>query len=440
MRVGTLIELGLLAVLSGCAGNQTTVGSSVGEASATSDAASPAASEAAKPDIKGEPTEATTLPGAKKNEPEPPPPPDPALVKALVEKTGEAPSLDNPLHLRLEVTPRPAGELWLVAVVNRGTEPAKVLFDLRRLTLSLEAAEPTKPRPKWQKKPAPVVCKLPEGFGGRLLEDPMRTLQPGEGLLQTFDPRLYCISPAGESRLKTGQRVTAKLGFTPKPPRVLWKQGKRTEVPALQSAPFIAEPSSTEPASLESVSPKLDPEHDPRVKELAATELTLTPDLMGTEAEEDPTLPLQLRLVRGSDSATELTTTAVVEVKAKQKSMLYFRRELVSFTVHGPDGIHECDPQPDDRAPDRQAYTTLGAGQSVSATSLLTELCPKYTFGRPGLYLVSARLDAVRDGAEFGLAAFTGRLESRREALVRIRTGDFPALPPAEPLLVKVGQ
>jgi hypothetical protein len=435
MRVGTLLELALLAALFGCAGNQTTIGSSVGEqADVGSESEAPAAAAGAGHDAGSKP--AAPASAAKSNEPEPPPPPDPALVKALVEKTGEAPTIDNPLHLRLEVTPRPAGELWLLAVVNRGTDPAKVLFDLRRLTLSLEAPEPTKPRPKWQKKPAPVVCKLPEGFGGPVLDDPTRTLQPGEGLLQTFDPRLYCISAAGDSLLATGQRVTAKLGFAPKPARVVWKQGKRTEVPSVQSAPFVAEPSTT----ASSGSPTLDPEHDARVKELVANELTLTPDLMGTEAEEDPTLPLQLRLVRGSDSATELTATAVVEVKARQKSRLYFRRELVSFTVHGPDGIHECDPQPDDRAPDRQAYSTLGAGQSVSATSLLTELCPKYTFGRAGLYLISARLDAVRDGAEFGLAAFTGRLESRREALVRIRTGDFPALAPPEPLLVKVGQ
>lgn len=439
MRVGTLIELALLAALCGCAGNQTTIGSSVGEQPADGARSSgPDAAGGAADGAAVKPAPVTAAASAQSEEPEPPPPPDPALVKALVEKTGEAPSVDNPLHLRLEVTPRPAGELWLVAVVNRGTEPAKVLFDLRRLTLSLEAPEPSKPRPKWQKKPAPVVCKLPEGFGGRLLEDPTRTLQPGEGLLQTFDPRLYCISTAGDSLLATGQRVTVKLGFTPKPPRVLWKQGTRTEVPSLQSAPFIAEPSTAEPSSLGS--PKLEPEHDARVKELVASELTLTPDLMGTEAEEDPTLPLQLRLVRGSDAATERTTTAVVQIKARQKSLLYFRRELLSFTVHGPDGIHECDPQPDDRAPDRQAYSTLGAGQSVSATSLLTELCPKYTFGRAGLYLISARLDAERDGAEFGLAAFTGRLESRREALVRIRTGDFPALPPPEPLLVKVGQ
>ncbi|HEX2877461.1 MAG TPA: hypothetical protein VHP33_39710 [Polyangiaceae bacterium] len=434
MRVGTLIELALLAALSGCASNQATIGSSVGENATDGDGAadqSPAAagSPAAPAPAKQAPTVASS------NEPEPPPPPDPALVKALVEKTGEAPGVDNPLHLRLEVTPQPAGQLWLVAVVNRGTEAAKVTFDLRHLTLSLQTPDdPKKPRPRWQKKPPARVCKLPEGFGGPFAAEPERSLQPGEGLVQTFDPRLYCISGNGESLLATGQVVTPKLGFAPKPPRVAWKQGKRVEVPVLQSAPFVAEPATLDAA------PKVDPEHDPRVKQLVASDLTLTPDLLAGEAEEDPSLPLQLRLLRGSDAMNELTATAVLEVRAKQKTQLYFRRELVSFTVHGPDGIRGCDPQPDDRAPDRQAYSTLGPGQSISATSLLTELCPKYTFGRAGLYLVTARLDAERDGSEFGLSAFTGRLESRREALVRIRTGDFPPLLPPEPLLVKVGQ
>jgi hypothetical protein len=434
MRVGTFVELLAVAALSGCASQQTTIGSSIGEShDPTEPSASEREAQAREPESPPEP-KSHAVGAARASEPEPAPPPDPALVKALVEKTGEAPAVDNPLHLRLEVTPRPAGELWLVAVVNRGTEPVKLLFDLRRLTLSLEAPEPSKPRPKWQKKPAALTCKLPEGFGGPFVDDQTRSLQPGDGLVQSFDPRLYCISGNGDSMLATGQRVTPKLGFAPKPPRVQWVQGKRAEVPSLQSAPFIAEPLTADPSA------KLDPEHDSRVKQLVGNELTLTPELLASEAEEDPTLPLQLRLVRGSDAATELTATAVIEVKAKRKTQLYFRRELVSFAVHGPDGIHGCDPQPDNRAPDRQAYLTLGAGQTLSATSLLTELCPKYTFGRPGLYLISARLDAERDGSEFGLSAFTGRLESRRQALVRIRTGDFPPLPPPEPLLVKVGQ
>ena len=109
MRVGTLIGLCLVVALSGCAGHQTTIGSSVGEqpaeASEYKAPATSAAPVAAKP-----PAAPVAGAGAANNdEPEPPPPPDPALVKALVEKTCEPPNVDNPLHLRLEVTPRPAG-------------------------------------------------------------------------------------------------------------------------------------------------------------------------------------------------------------------------------------------------------------------------------------------------------------------------------------------
>lgn len=429
MRGSTLVGLILLAASFGCGGRQSTIGSSVGQGDAKpsdkdsqAEDTAPAAKHA---EAAGKPEDAA------KPEGEAPPPPDPALVSALVQKTGESTATDNELHVRLEVTPRPFGEQWLLAVVNRGTEPTKVQFDLRRLTLKLEQPEdPKKPRAKWQKKPAPRVCKLPEGFGGGAAanQDPL-LLEPGEGLVQTFDPRLYCISSGGESLLAQGQTLTAQLGFTPKPPRQVWKNGKKTEQPSPQVAPFIVEPAT------------LDPEHELRVKQLAASSFEVTPEMAGGETEEDTSLPLQLRLLRGSDASTERTATATVEVRARgQKSMVYFRRELVSFVVHGPEGIRGCDPQPDDRAPDRQAYSTLAAGGAVSATSMLAELCPNLTFGRPGLYLVSARFDAERDGAEFGLRAFTGRLESRRQALVRISTGDLPALPPPEPIRVRVGQ
>jgi hypothetical protein len=426
MRVGTLLLLAQLAVLGGCGGRQTTIGSSVGESEPE---AAPAAGGSAP--VGGGPSVAA--PVAEELDPTLPPPPDPALVKSLVEKTGESSASDNPLHLRLEVSPRPAGELWLLAVVNRGTEAASVTFDLRRLTLTLEKPDDSgKPHPAW-KKPSKVVCRLPEAFGGPDLDREPLVLAPGEGLVQSFDPRLYCISSNGESLLVAGQLLTPKLGFTPKPPRVLWKQGKRVEGPSPQVAPFIAEPVAqvAEP----------DPEHELRIKQLTASAFLLTPDLVGEETAADPTLPLELRLLRGSDAGTELTATVALEVRGKRpKSMVYFRRELVSFEVHGPEGIRGCDPQPDDRAPDRQAYTALGNGQRLTAISLLAELCPKLTFGRPGLYLVSARFDAERDGAEFGLQAFTGRLESRRQALVRIRTGELPALPPPEPIRVRVGE
>jgi hypothetical protein len=436
MRVGTPVVLGLASLLAGCSGRQPPVGTSIGEKPAESTTAPGAAaspSSAAAVSSGAAAAGSAAVPNHEPPRAESELPPDPAAVKALLAKSGEATS-DNPLHLQLEVEPRPAGERWLVGVVNRGTEAVKVRFDLRRLTLTLVQPEPaSKPTRAWAPKPKPVICRLPEGFAGLPGSDEPRVLEPGEGLIQTFDPRLYCISPTGDSLLFTGQRITPELGFAPKPPRVVWQRGRRTQVPSAQQAPFIAEP-----AALEPVAP--DAEHDPRIKQLVGSELVLTPEMTDAEAEDDPTLPLQLRLLRGSDAATELGATVTLDVRARKKSQLYFRRELVSIRVHGPDGIRGCDPEPDERAPDRQAYLSLGAGQSIGATSMLAELCPKYTFGRPGLYLVSARLDAARDGAEFGLSAFTGRLESRKQALVRIKTGELKPLPPPEPLRVKVGQ
>jgi len=449
MRLGSLLVAFAAQQLLGCASGQPMVGTSVGQKAVAAEAdqatAHPSAASAGSASDSKQSASDTEHPA----------PPDPALLKALVAKTGESAALDNPLHVRLEVLPQPAGQLWLLSVVNRGTAPASVLLDMRRLTLALEKPEdPEKPRPKWKKKPAPVLCTLPEAFGGtwRDAEGQRVHLEPGEGLIQTFDPRLYCISSQGESLLAQGLIVTPRLGFKPKAPRVVWKAGKRTEVPSLQFAPFVAIPTPDAPTAAPSKSGdaptkqletalEIDPTTDLRVKELSANPFLLDAEIAGTDPPADDEQPLQLRLLRGSDAQNERTATAQVEVRSTgKKAAVYFRRELLSFEVHGPEGVSGCDPQPDDRSPDRQAYSTLKPGGAVSATSLLTELCPNATFARPGLYLVSARFDAVRDGAEFGLRAFTGRLASRRQALVRVRSGELPPLPPPEPIRVKVGE
>jgi hypothetical protein len=366
-------------------------------------------------------------------------PPDANALSNLVEKTGESAAHDNPLHLVFEVLPRAHGQRWLAAVVNRGTEPALVQFDMRRLTLELEEPEPATPRPRWRKKPAPRECELPDAFGGNW-EGEVETLElaPGEGLVQTFDPRLYCISSRGESLLAAGLTVTPKLGYEPKPPKLVWRQGKRTEQPVMQRAPFIAEPSAERDYT------EIEPVDDPRIKQLVGRSFEIDRAIAGSPdlaSEPEPALPLSLHLIRGSDAASELQATVQVELRAEKPNVsVYFRRELLSFEVHGPDYIQYCEPQPDDRAPERQAFSSVAPGKPLGATSLLTELCPAYTFARPGLYLVSARFTPNRSGAEFGLAAFTGELASRRQALVRIRKGELPPLPQPPPIRVRVGQ
>jgi hypothetical protein len=140
--------------------------------------------------------------------------------------------------------------------------------------------------------------------------------------------------------------------------------------------------------------------------------------------------PLEIRLDQGSDARTEYNATIKMTLKnrSKRNLLVYFRREFVTFHVVGPSGVVDCNPGPDRRAPDRQAFVTLTPGASRTYVSRLDELCPSETFEMPGLYLVNARYDATESGAEWNLAAFTGTIASQRSANVRIRTGDSPIL------------
>jgi hypothetical protein len=90
----------------------------------------------------------------------------------------------------------------------------------------------------------------------------------------------------------------------------------------------------------------------------------------------------------------------------------------------GPSGRATCDPQPDQRAPDRQAFQTLRPGGNTNVTSRLIELCPKGTFSEPGLYLIHGRFDARETGETLGMDAWVGQISSKEPALVRIRTGE----------------
>jgi hypothetical protein len=161
-------------------------------------------------------------------------------------------------------------------------------------------------------------------------------------------------------------------------------------------------------------------------------ELVATPILLGGDyAPPPPPAPeptLGLELVQGSDARNFSNVTATIKLTNHDKTLrrIYFRRELVSFQVTGPDGTVTCDPQPDERAPDRMAYTALNAGGSINVTSRLAELCPGDAFQRPGLYVIEAQLDAFATGSEHGFDAFVGKLVSSRTVVVRVRTGTLP--------------
>lgn len=346
-----------------------------------------------------------------------------------LERRGEP----GPLGLRLDVTERGPGMPWVMAIVNEGDEPVRLTADPR--LLRFEVVVPGKRRKVTCKLPARLYPDLPEK---RL----MIRLRPGEGVAQAFDPRLYCFTTGGQDELVPGAIVTPSFGWPEKDPKVVWRKGKKETVAAKQSPPFVAGPVGEEALPLADPPPdkkELDGGafEEQRVKKLTSEPFALRSEYIkwastrpeDREARKNPG-PFELLMVQGSDAHAERTATVRISLKnrSKRSRKVYFRRELVSFEVMGPDGMVTCDAQPDVRHPDPQAFSRIGAGGRVTVTSRLIELCPQGTFGRPGFYLVHARFDAKVAGEEYDVGAYTGTVVSLRPAGVRIRTGEQPFL------------
>jgi hypothetical protein len=443
MRAASL-SLGLCLLALGCAGGKAAIiGSSITDDAGTPE--SPPAQPAALPDA-GADASAPADPAESL-----PPAVDPAVTHALLAKSGEG-SAAAPLGLRFEIVELGSELPWGFTIVNRGTEAAVVDFDAR--LLSLEIAPPPdkvdtteqgkgKPKPKPKKPPKPVICRLPADVAPSSVDPALAVkLEPGEGLAESFDPRLYCVGKAPWP-LVEGAVVTPHIGW-PTLLKVSWKAGKREEKPGVQKEPFLAEPSEAQGSLPAGDAANGAPER--RVKELTGTPLTLGSDFSENQeapksaATEPPGLVLT---IAGGDATNEgsAVATATFTNRGKKKQDVYFRRELISYEVSGPDGVFTCDPEPDQRAPvDRSAIQTLRPGGKFSAVSRLIEMCPAHTFARPGLYLVHARFDSADSGSALGLHAFMGRLVSPKPALVRIRQGELPFTPLSSAVRVHVGQ
>ena len=331
--------------------------------------------------------------------------------------------------LTLRVSERGPSRPWSLSIVNTGSVPAVLSADPR--LLRLEVLAPSKKKAE--------TCSLPgDLFPKRADKRTLLVLEPGEGVEQHFDPRLYCFAAGGQWQLVPGALVTPHFGW-PEKKKTVWRAGKRVEQTNAQEPPFAVLRAPEKGARK--------PSDEGGIKELQGETFALKSDYqewsrtrIAADRKASDESPLVLRMVQGSDAHAERTATVklTLQNRGKRTETVYFRRELVKFEVMRPDGLMTCDPQPDTRAPDRQAFTRLRPGGSISVVSRLIELCPTGTFGSPGLYLVHARYDATEAGEEWDLDAFVGRAVSRTPATVRIRTGEQPFLQKRTLRVVKV--
>jgi hypothetical protein len=356
---------------------------------------------------------------------------------------------DDSHSLEFAVVQQGPAQPWILGVVNRGEHYAQLVADPR--LLSFEVSVPGKKQP--------VTCELPAPLRPTLAHARYRVwLGPGQGVVKAFDPRLYCFASSGQHVLVPGAIVTPKFGW-PEKVKTSWKGGKKQLVPVEQTDPFVARVYATSeaphaaavtepeagPGAEEAQAAKVakdaeaaeDAEADIAAAKVSIKGLKAAPIALSSEyqawsaaAVQHPAKtrsPIAIDMQQGSDAASDLYAEVAIKLKntSPHTQYVYFRRELLSFEVMGPGGTASCDPQPDVRAPDRQAFLQLSPGQSMSIPSRLVELCPKDTFARPGFYLVHARFESNETGEDYGIEAYVGRVATEHPANVRIRSGEL---------------
>ncbi len=352
--------------------------------------------------------------------------------------------------LVLHVAERGPDKPWIIAVTNTGTAPAVLVADTRLLWL-----EVTVPGSK-----KVATCRLPVDLLPKDVEPRLNVnLAPGESVAQLIDPRLYCFASGEQKQLVPGARVITHLGWPELPEKTAWLRGKATKTPVPQPPPFVARsadvdvdaalqarttalkvakavrrPKGAAKPSNEALGVPLPAGVD---KQLRGPELVLqdtyaewTSKRQAPNATSPEEAPLELRVIQGSDAKTEHNATVQVTLRnrSRKKALVFFRREFITYDVVGPLGALACNPAPDTRAPDREAFVSLAPGASKSYSVRLAEMCPRDTFDMPGLYLVNATYDANESGSQWNLAAFTGRVQSEKPANVRIRVGELSIL------------
>ncbi|MCA9640913.1 MAG: hypothetical protein H6718_25620 [Polyangiaceae bacterium] len=336
-----------------------------------------------------------------------------------------------PSEVELSVKQHGPSLPWSYEIKNVGERPVRVAADPRLLWFEVQVPGKKKRR----------TCRLPaELFPKHADKDFSLVLRPGERFGQRFDPRLYCFAAGGQTDLVAGAVVYPRFGW-PKQFKTSWKGGKKLQTEQLDAPFAVTPPERPRRGKKKQPRAKADlPKQETHLKLVEGKGLGLRSAYAGwskdalheddkpEQSDWDSPEPM-LTMQTGSDAAAERLATVQVKLKNPSKDrklVVYFRRELLSFEVMGPDGLKSCIPEPRTRFPEAQAFTTLGPGRSISVVSRLVELCPRGTFDRPGLYLIRARFDSKDDGAEFGLQGFTGRIVAEQPATVRIRGGEKP--------------
>lgn len=342
--------------------------------------------------------------------------PAPPLPEPVYNETERA--LQQSLELRvLDLGP---SDRWVVNLTNRSLQPLRIATDPRLLAFTARIPGRTEA----------VSCEVPKALQpqGRHVET--EVLAPGESYEFRVDPRMYCFESGDQTILVPGTFLVPNYGW-PEATRTRWSWGRRYEERLEQHHPFAGEFVGPEAEPPEEVAKRQG------LKRVVGEGFALSSEYEGWaktrlrdyELGDAPQHGLKLTISHGADAphARDIAVTVKLQNLSTEPQRVYFRRDLVSFIIEGPDGDTECEATSAEwRAPDPQAFITLRPGKSESFTTRLLEFCPAQSFQRPGFYYVRAVLPGTAPSRYGQEEVFTGELAASAPRPIRLHQAELP--------------
>jgi hypothetical protein len=354
--------------------------------------------------------------------------------------------------LELSITETGPEQPWTLHLHNRGNAPIGLMADPGLLWFEVEV-----PGDVSRGAASPRVCRLPEPlWPSGMRRRSAQVLPPGERFSRRFDPRFFCFSDIVQTTLVPGAKLTPHFGWPHVTPGKNGKAGPsaRTSEPARVGPAFVAwaveapppaadgaeeAPTNGVEEGTDSDEPSAGPWQPPTegLENITGASLVLAPPYAKwSERSAAPNPTINIAMLAGTDAEDERGAVVTVGVSngAAVPQTVVVRRELISFSVVGPDGPFECPPG-ELGSPDVASFSTLAPRASDQLVVRLIEMCPRGGFSRPGVYEVLATFHGRFSGQAVGVDAFVGEVTSPRPALVRVRSGERPSFVRGAPMV-----
>lgn len=391
-----------------------------------------------------------------------------------------------PVTLTVEATsPDPP---WIMRIENTGTVPIRIPADSRLLRFEMKpSAIPGDPK---YKNLSARACKPPSALvPSKFPERRELYLRPGEVYEEQIDPRLYCFGESSTDLLRPGTVMVPHFGFGNEP---TWGEAKEPymaqstddvdpyrPLKAIVGAPFTlpevpdpppAVPGQSQPSPVAKALPRggeLPSEGEPTpvasTSALPQSSLNLAHGAPPPQEDDEPykvdkPAPLvdkaaghiDIYVSRFVDAPTTsdvvLTIRAVNEGRRKLAAVL--RGRMLHFAVEelGPDNRTvrqtDCVHQNNAHGIATEMVSEVAPGKEIKIALMISEICPRGTFTKPGLYRITPTLDTSQMGESLRSDPWLGITFAKQSSLVRLAKapGDFHyAMPRTGPVHMPPG-